>query len=191
MKIKLTPEFAYIIGFWRKRRVGDGIGIYGGENHLALFSNEVLRLGLTTSDKLLTREDTIYFYHTAYKKFFREIEEEQLERFKYLNDYAASYLAGMFDACGEIDKEKGYVFFGKSNRSDEMLILRLGFGAIWRQGKLIIARPKVFLRFIQEYVKLYKDNEIFKHVIPEKKKRIRKIIKNNFVTDPLKRDKDL
>ncbi len=176
MKIKLTPEFAYLIGFWRKRRVGDGIGIYGGENHLSLFSNEVLRLELTTPEKLLNNEDMIYFYHTAYKKFFREIEEEQLERFKYLNDYAASYLAGMFDSCGEIDKEKGYVYFGKATRSDEMLLLRLGFGAIWRQGKLIIARPKLFLRFVKDYVKLYKDNEIFKHIEPVKKKRAPRII---------------
>ncbi len=160
MKIKLTPELSYLIGFWRKRRAYEGLGVRGNTDHLQLFSQEILEKGLTTSDKLLAEEKKVYFYHTAYRKFFQDIESEQLERFKYLNEYAASYLAGIFDSVGGID-DKGYVFIDKANPADEVLLLRLGFGARWRDGKLIIERPKAFLTFIKNYVKLYAGNKVF------------------------------
>ena len=173
MKIKLTPELSYIIGFWRKRRTREGIGIYGDDEYLELFSKEILEKELTTSKKILHDEDRIYFYHTAYKKLFKQIEKEQCERFKYLNDYAASYLAGMFDSIGNIDSEAGILYFEKARRSDEMLLMRLGFGAVWKGRTLAIGRPKAFLRFIKNYVKKYKDHKIFKFIEKSKKRRIK------------------
>jgi len=163
MKIKLTPDLSYIIGFWRKRRVFDGLGIKGDPKYLELFSKEAVAKGLTTSGKIFADEEKVFFYHSAYRKFFQEIEKDQLERFKYLNEYAANYLAGMFDSIGEID-EKGRVFFNKSGRNDEMLLLRLGFGAKKTDGKLFIERPKAFLAFIKNYVKLFKGHKIFDYV---------------------------
>ena len=160
MKIKLSPELSYLIGFWRKRRSYEGLGIRGTEEHMELFSKQAIEQKLTTSDKMLTNDKKIYFYHTAYRKFFQEIEEQQLERFKYLNEYAASYLAGMFDSAGGID-EKGFVWIDKGNPQDEILLLRLGFGARWRDGKLIIERPKAFLVFIKNYVKLHVGHKVF------------------------------
>lgn len=172
MKIKLTPEIAYIIGFWRKRRAYEGLGIRGLKEHIELFSKEVLDKQLTTSDKLLVDEKKVYFYHTAYRKFFQDIENEQLERFKYLNEYAASYLAGIFDSAGGID-ERGLVFIDKANPIDEILLLRLGFGARWREGKLIIERPKAFLTFIKNYVKLLAGHDVF-GLIGKKKRVVKK-----------------
>ncbi|MBS3067324.1 hypothetical protein J4450_01360 [Candidatus Micrarchaeota archaeon] len=169
MKIKLTPELAYIIGFWRKRRAYEGLGVRGLKEHIELFSKEVLDRQLTTSDKLLIDDKKIYFYHTAYRKFFQDIENEQLERFKYLNEYAASYLAGLFDSVGGID-EKGFVFVDKANPADEILLMRLGFGARWRDGKLIIERPKAFLTFVKNYVKLLAGHEVFGLIAGKKKK---------------------
>ena len=86
MKIKLTPELAYIIGFWRKRRTFEGIGVRGDKEHVEIFSKEVLEKGLTTPDKLLSEDKKVWFFHSAYRKFFQDIEKEQLERFKYLNE---------------------------------------------------------------------------------------------------------
>lgn len=163
MKVKLTPEIAYIIGFWRKRRTYEGLGIRGEKEHVELFAKEVLEKELTTPDKLLVDGKKAYFYHTAYRKFFQDIEDEQLERFKYLNEYAASYLAGLFDSVGGVDG-KGLVFIDKSNPRDEILLMRLGFGARWRDGRLIIERPKAFLAFIKNYVKLHAGNTIFEYV---------------------------
>lgn len=163
MKIKLTPELSYLIGFWRKRRSYEGLGIRGVNVYIELFSKQILEQNLTTPDKILSDDKKLYFYHTAYRKFFQEIEEEQLERFKYLNEYAANYLAGLFDSAGGID-DKGFVFIDKGNPQDEILLLRLGFGARWRDGKLIIERPKAFLVFIKNYVKLHAGHKVFEYL---------------------------
>ncbi|HLC68785.1 MAG TPA: hypothetical protein VJH24_03005 [Candidatus Bilamarchaeaceae archaeon] len=160
MKIRLTPELSYIIGFWRKRRTKEGIGIQGEDKYLEVFSQQILEQKLTTSDKFLHEGNQVYFYHSAYRKFFQEIEKEQLERYKYMNDYAASYLAGMFDSAGGID-EKGIVYLMRMNTPDEMLFIRLGFGAKRREDKLVVERPKAFLAFIKNYVKIHTDHRAF------------------------------
>lgn len=162
MKIKLTPELSYIIGLWRKAKCFDGLGVRGGKELLEEFSKEVLDKQLTTSDKLLTGEDKVYFYHTAYRKFFQEIEKEQLERFKYLNEYAANYLAGMFDAAGGVD-QRGVVSLSRTTSQDEMMMLRLGFQTRRSGDRLIIERPLVFLAFIKNYVKVQKGHKAFEY----------------------------
>lgn len=159
MKIKLTPELSYLIGLWRKRKTFEGIGIKGEELH-QIFSTEVIGKQLTTPEKLLVDQDRIYFYHTAYRRFFQEVEEDQLERFKYLNEYAASYLAGLFDAVGGID-ERGVVFLNKINQKDEMLFLRLGFMIRKNGERYVIEKPILFLAFIKNYVKIHKENKAF------------------------------
>lgn len=163
MKIKLSPELSYIIGLWRKSRSNDGLGVRGESDVLEIFSKEVLEKQLTTPDKLLSGENQVYFYHTAYRKFFQQIEGEQLDRFKYLNEYAANYLAGMFDAVGNID-ERGIVSLYQANKQDEMMLLRLGFVARRRSDRLIIERPAIFLTFIRNYVKLFKDHKVFEYI---------------------------
>jgi hypothetical protein len=170
MKIKLTPELAYIIGLWRKKKSFEGLGIRGEGKLLEVFSQEVLAQQLTTPDKLLSDERKIYFYHTAYKKFFTEIEAEQLERFKYLNEYAASYLAGMFDAVGNIS-EDGIVSFSKMGKEDELLLWRLGFKTRRKKELIIIERPIILLAFIKNYVKVSKDHAVFGMVEELKKKK--------------------
>ncbi|HID72944.1 TPA: hypothetical protein EYP38_03295 [Candidatus Micrarchaeota archaeon] len=165
MKIKLTPELSYIIGLWRKCRVFDGLGVKGGKGLLEVFSKEALEKGLTTSEKLLTDDagESVFFHHTAYKKFFQDIEKDQMQRFKYLNEYAANYLAGMFDAVGDID-DKGIVSMRKMNRNDEMMLLRLGFHSKRKGEFLIIERPVIFLAFIKNFVKLKKDHKAFEYL---------------------------
>jgi hypothetical protein len=163
MKVKLSPELSYIIGLWRKARCNEGIGVRGDKNILEIFSKEVLDKQLITPDKLLAGNEKVYFYHTAYRKFFQQVEEEQLERFKYLNEYAASYLAGMFDASGLID-DRGIVSMAAINKQDEIMLLRLGFVTKRRSDRLIIERPVIFLTFIKNYVKLFKDHKVFDYI---------------------------
>ena len=163
MKIKLTPELSYLIGLWRKTRCFDGIGARGERDVLEVFTKEVLDQKLTTSDKLLSQEGKVYFYHTAYRKFFQQIEKEQLERFRYINEYAANYLAGVFDGCGNVD-EKGVVSLGGSNKADEMMLLRLGFVTKRRKERLVFERPIIFLAFIKNYVKVLKGHKVFQYI---------------------------
>ena len=166
MKIKLTPDLSYIIGLWRKSRCPEGIGVEGDREVVLVFSQEVLEKQLTTSDKLLTGDEKVFFYHSAYRKFFQQVEAEQLDRFKYINEYAASYLAGMFDAAGGID-ERGVVSIYRSTRQDEMMLLRLGFQSRRRGERLIIERPLIFLAFIKNYVKVKKGDRAFSLVKAE------------------------
>ena len=168
MKIKLTPELAYVIGLWKKARCHDGLGVCGEGTTLEIFTKEAIDQKLTTSDKMLSQEGKVFFYHTAYRKFFQQIEHEQLERFKYLNEYAASYLAGIFDASGAID-ERGIISIGSGSKQDEIMLLRLGFVSRRRSDRLIIEKPIVFLTFIKNYVKAFKDHKVFNYLKnPEK-----------------------
>ena len=163
MKIKLTPELSYIIGLWRKNRTPEGVGVRGNDQLVSVFTKEILDRQLAPSDKILSDEGKVYFYHSAYRKFFQQIEKEQLERFRYLNEYAANYLAGLFDSVGEID-EKGIVSLRKFTPEDEIMLLRLGFGARKRGPRLVIERPAIFLTFIKNYVKIYKDHKVFDYI---------------------------
>jgi hypothetical protein len=163
MKIKLTPELSYIIGLWRKSRCNEGLGVRGERAVIEVFAKEALDRGLTTSDKMLSDEIKVYFYHTAYRKFFQEVEKEELERFKYLNEYAANYLAGMFDSSGSID-ERGVVTMSGATKQDEMMLLRLGFVTKRRSERLIIERPLIFLAFIRNYVRVFKGHKVFDYI---------------------------
>src|SRR4030095_16060066 len=136
MKIKLTPELSYVIGLWRKVRTTEGLGVEGNKEVLEVFAKEALDKQLTTSEKMLSADQKAEFSHTAYRKFFQQIEAEQLERFKYLNEYAANYIAGMFDASGHIDT-RGVVSIGAANKQDEIMLLRLGFVTKRRADRLI------------------------------------------------------
>jgi hypothetical protein len=169
MKIKLSQELAYLIGFWRKRRLYEGLGVIGGSDMQEIFVKGALDNSLTTPEKMISNERGSFFHHSAYKRFFFEIEQDQLERFKYLNEYAASYLAGTFDSVGEID-DKGRVFLMKTNHQDEMLLIRLGFGAIRKKDVLLIGKPVAFLTFIKNYVKRYKDHAVFEYIKNKAKK---------------------
>lgn len=160
MKIKLTPELSYVIGLWRKARTTEGIGVKGDESVMSVFSKEIIEQELATPDKIQSEEDRVFFYHTSYRKFFQQIEKEQLERFKYLNEYAANYLAGIFDSSGEID-DKGIVSLGNISSQDEMMLLRLGFVVRRRGKRAIIEKPLLFLTFIKNYVKVFGGHSVF------------------------------
>ncbi len=149
MKLKLTPSLAYLIGLWKKRKTKEGAGVKGGEELLSVFARYAIQLGLTTPDKLLTADNKAYFYHARIRRFFQEVEKNALERFKYLNEYAANYVAGMFDGAGFVDKA-GRIFI-KGDEKDELLLYRLGFKTERKKEGILIKNPKLFLSFIIHY----------------------------------------
>ena len=178
MKIKLTPQLSYLIGLWKEKRTKEGIGVYGDEKLLSLFAKAVLENKLSEPNKLLTEKDepeegtedeeteelgSIYFYHTSYRKFFQKVIDDELERFKYKNEYSASFLAGLFDAVGGITRE-GKVYLSKRTQKDEMVLYRLGFNPIKRKGTLYFTRPKKFLLYIKSFTKKYKDSPVFSKI---------------------------
>lgn len=155
MKINLTPQLAYLIGIWKTRRTKEGIGIFvKGDELKGIFMQTVLKLGLTTPEKLQVEEAKVYFYHSAYLAFFEKVVAEELERFKYKNEYAANYLAGMFDAVGGETKE-GSLFLENGTREDEMLLLRLNFRAKKMGKRIFIYSADEFWAFVKPYSKFF------------------------------------
>ena len=158
MKIKLTPSLSYVIGLWKEVRGREGIGVKGDEELLSCFSKAVLENELTAPNKLLTGEDSVYFYHTAYRRFFQKIIDEQLDRYKYKNEYSANFFAGLFDAVGEL--EDGKVFLSKFTRKDEMALYRIGFRPLMKGRRLYFTKPLHFLAFIKPFTKKYAKHEL-------------------------------
>lgn len=160
MRPRLSPELSYVIGLWGLRRTKEGIGVRGKEI-AATFVNEATKLGLIKPGKIQYKENAVFFYHSKWRKFFQEIWKERMDRFKYLNEYSANFLAGIFDVSGKID-EKGIVRI-EGFEEDEMVLSRLGFKPK-RKGKLIIVgNPHAFLKFIYDFLKL-KKGEIEKYL---------------------------
>lgn len=153
MKTKLTPKLAYIIGLWHTKRTKQGIGMTGNDRLLAVFSQEVISANLTTSDKLLTDKNSVYFYHSAYRILFQNVIKERTERFKYKNPYSGNYFAGLFDASGGYSPNNKTVYIVNADKKDEIIILRLGFRANLIKDRVVIERDK-FMNFINRYRKI-------------------------------------
>jgi len=186
MKLKLTPQLAYLIGFWKGTRTKEGIGVSGNEERLSIFVKTVLELGLTEPTKLLAssappelsdeeketmpEEDpfaeevsSVYFYHGSYRKFFQKVIEDELDRFQYKNEYSSNFLAGLLDSVGVIT-EDGKVYLSKCTQKDEMLLSRLGFNPLRRGKKVYFSRPIKFLVFVKPFTKKYAKHPAFSKI---------------------------
>ena len=154
MKIKLTPELSYIIGLWRGRKAKEGLGVFGSDDVIQVFSMEVIKQGLTPPNKLQMRDERAFFYHSKLRLFFQEIAKERLERYKYENKFSASYLAGRFDSTGGYNNDNKSIYLAQSDKVDEMVILRLGFKAKLVGKKIIIIDKEKFLDYIKHFRKI-------------------------------------
>ncbi len=154
MKIKLTPEMSYVIGLWKLRKISEGIGISGNENLRTAFIKGVLNAKLTTPEKIIIDRMKVFFYHTAYRKYFQDILKEQEEKFKYHNDYSRAFLAGLYDSKGGISKDKKFLYIVDADKHDEMTLLRLGFKVKLYKKQLNIAEKNNFLAYIGKYRKM-------------------------------------
>ena len=147
MKLKLTPKLAYFIGLWKGARIPKGIGIQGDAQLLEIFTQCALEQKLTPSGKVLRTapnergNGTAFFFHSAYRAYFEKVAKDQLEVFKYKNDYAANFLAGLFDSCGLVSDDGKAVVFLSRDELDEIMLLRMGFKAK-RMGRNIAVMDK-------------------------------------------------
>ncbi len=164
MKYRLTPRISYLIGFWKKKKIQKGIGVQGIEHEVSHFVKEILELKLTEPSKMLflKNDSGAYFFNTKLRTFFEGIVREDVDRFKYKNEYSANYLAGMFDAAGRViltepkDKEvdNSVVLITDSNKQEEFILLKLGYRAKLVKGNVYIIHAKDFISFIKPFVKL-------------------------------------
>jgi len=155
MKVKLTPELAYTIGLWKARRTREGIGIVGNPEIREIFIKCLLDQKLIEPSKIRLKDNSVLFYHSAYREYFRKFAREAHEKLKRRNEKSAAYLAGLFDGCGGLKQEIPY--FTKLKSEDEMLIARLGFTYLRIQDKLVIAKVDAleFMTLIKPHLKLH------------------------------------
>jgi len=155
MKISLTPKLAYIIGLWKARRTSEGIGVAGNQYIREIFMREAFAIKLAEADKIQLDEDKVFFYHSAYRKFFDDVVANELDRFAHKNEFSSNYIAGIFDGCGgfiEVNKQR-FLFLAKASKADEMMFLRLGFRAKKEGGKLVVINSPELLSFITPHLK--------------------------------------
>jgi hypothetical protein len=167
MKLRLTPELAYLVGMWYGTPYKKGLGIKGEQDIQEIFIEHVLSLGIAQPNQILVKKDGAYIQQTKYKKFFKEIMEERFIRFKYWNDYSAAFWAGVFDAIGGIENKMLYL--SKFNEDDEVHLSILGFRTEKKQNKLFILHSPAFAFFIQHFVQKYKDDASFLEVVAHAK----------------------
>lgn len=171
MKIKLTPQLAYIIGLWKARRTKEGIGIEGNRGVCEVFLRECLAVGIAQPDKVKfiepkgerknigekrirpQREDCkVYFYHSAYRAFFDDVIRRELELFRYKNEYSANFIAGIYDGNGGVGKGNGlHYFFG--SKADEMLLLRIGMRVKSEKKTIVFLNGAEFEEFVKPMLK--------------------------------------
>ena len=149
MKIRLTPELSYIIGMWSVRKSNVGIGVRGLPHVREYFVKAVLETGLSTSSKILFSGKKAYFYHSGYKKFFNDVENELDKRFKSRNNFSRAFVAGMFDAAGKMEGDIPKMF--GIGLDKQLLIERLGFRLVKSGKYLIPSPPREFIEFIKPY----------------------------------------
>ena len=157
MKISLTPELAYLIGLWKARPSFQGLGVGGSEAAQQEFAERVLELKLAPPEKILSKENNTFFFHTALKNFFKKTVEEELNVFKKRSLKTAAFLAGWFDGCGGIEAEKKVPFFARASDEDELLLGRLNFKAIRVGSRVFIIRPKEFFEFVYPHLRILKE----------------------------------
>ncbi|MCX8175438.1 MAG: hypothetical protein N3E51_04495 [Candidatus Micrarchaeota archaeon] len=157
MKFQMNPARAYLLGLWKGRRTKEGVGVEGRRELCEVFLKACLDEKLAQPDKVKFEQgkgSKCYFYNSAVRAWLEDELSRRDERLRYRNDYAASYFAGLFDSKGgffELNGERFCYFVG--DRTDELVLLRLGFRVKNERGKIaVISRD--FYGWISPHLRL-------------------------------------
>ena len=157
MKFTMNPARAYLLGLWKGRRGSAGVGVEGHHEVCETFLKVCLDEKFAEPDKVKFEEGAVckcYFYHSALRTWLEEEIEKRGERFRFKNEFAASYFAGLFDAKGGFAVSgEGEIPYIVGDPVDEMILLRLGFRAKKERGKIAILSED-FYGWIMPYLKL-------------------------------------
>jgi len=146
MKLKLSSELAWLIGFWKMRRARKGIGVFGEQEVQERFVQEVLKMKLVPPEKLYAEGKEVWFRHVKLENFFERVANNQTDIFNRPNKLTASYLKGMYESAGEGPAIR------KASFKDKMLIERLGF--FTRKVKLKDGKLGLFINKFNDFLSL-------------------------------------
>jgi len=152
MKLNLTPQISYLAGICKHKKSKNGIGVSGASSLQAAFAAHVVENMYTAPQKIIIKGKQAYFFHSAYAALLKKTLQRQVDAFCHHNEYAANFLAGLFDATGGM--HGGKVFFAKCDRHDEAVLRKLGFFVEKKDGVWWVGPADVFLKFVKNYRKV-------------------------------------
>ncbi|PIT83955.1 hypothetical protein COU37_05740 [Candidatus Micrarchaeota archaeon CG10_big_fil_rev_8_21_14_0_10_45_29] len=177
MKLNLTPQVSYLAGLCKHKKSKNGIGVAGSTALQAAFAAHVVENMYTAPQKIVIKGKQAYFFHSAYAALLKKTLQRQVDAFCHHNEYAASFLAGLFDSVGGM--HGGNVFLLKCDKHDEAVLEKLGFIVEKKGGIWWVAPADVFLKFVKNYRKvddlLLSGNKLFLKKEPAKKTENRRM----------------
>ena len=153
-KLRLNPKICYVLGIFSCDLSGSGkpIGIKAKdtaiyERFLSIYVND---LGVQPS-KIVVGEEahgvyTAFFFNSKLRKLLQEVLDRRDKVFRWANAYSKSYLAGVFDSNGGIDK--GGIFIIRLGAANDQVFENLGFHVTNRGGRSYLRNPNTFITFI-------------------------------------------
>ena len=144
-KLKLTPNVSYALGIYSVSRDGrPAIGLRTRDGRvMQKFIEVVIKdLGIEPG-KVVLGENMAFFYNSKLKKLFDRALDRRTKTFKYMNDYSGSYVAGLFDCSGGIDR-KG-MFIRNLDAHDSLLLENIGIHTMVQGSKSYIIDEKRFV----------------------------------------------
>ena len=147
----MSPDMSYMLGICSFGKDEPSIKVISrSEEVIERFIRiAISELGIEPQKIVVGEEEGLHsamFYHSTAKRLMKRALEEREHIFKYKNDYAGSYLAGLFDARGK-GSTKG-IISGVRDMTDIIIMTRLGF-RVARSGKVQNAND--YLTFIRPY----------------------------------------
>ncbi len=150
-KLKLTPNISYVLGIYdANRKELQPIGIRTKDSSFVerFIKIAIEELGIAPN-KIMVDEEGVHFYNSKLKKLFDKALERRAKIFKYPNDYSSSYLAGLFDCVGGMDR-KG-IYIRNMDSHDGLLLENLGVHTHQQGSKSYIQNEKIFVGLIAKH----------------------------------------
>ncbi len=133
MKLKLSPGVCYLAGLTSgSNEKRNAIGIVTGISAIEeKFIKGAIELGVEPSRIAIEETPTgrhIYFFHSMIARMLRRINSRSSRLFKMRNELAASYVAGIFDGSGHVDRSS--VAIRKLSAGDRLVLEQMGIHVI-------------------------------------------------------------
>ncbi|MDE1823533.1 MAG: hypothetical protein KGI00_05540 [Candidatus Micrarchaeota archaeon] len=150
MTIRLNPSACYIAGLMSRTREKGKVAISTSKSAIEQKFIEIAVKKLKVDPKKITIQEgigvrNIYFYHSRIAKELQEVREKELFIFKRMNEFSRSYVAGMFDSSGHL--QKGTIYINGLTPKDRVMLDNLGIKTLDNR----VVNSKSFLDVIKGY----------------------------------------
>ena len=150
-KLKLTPLTSYALGVYSANKGNDGpIGVATMDNRIIekFIKIAIEELGVEPN-KILVKEHEVHFYNSMIRKLFDRALERRTKTFRYANDYSGSYVAGLFDCLGGIDRKGMYI--RNLDAHDGLLLENLGIHTKQQGSKSYVMDERTLVSLIKKH----------------------------------------